>query len=87
MAANHEEFLEAAKFAAHRFSTDACQRWINARNSHPLYDQLTETRATPQDLELLQQIHKDIDHLRNEFLETLSARTMAWDDYYDFLGY
>jgi len=86
MAANHEEFLKAAKQSAHQVSVEACHRWMTARNTHPLYVQLTETRTTPNDLELLQHIHRDIDDLRNAFLETLSARTLAWDEYYDFIG-
>lgn len=86
MAANHAELLKALKESAHRVSVEACQRWTTARNGHPLYDQLSETRMTPHDQELLNQIHKDIEHLRNDFLETLSMRTDAWDEYYDFIS-
>ena len=85
MAANHEEFLEALKFSTHRASADACQRWIEARHAHPLYHQLSETRTTANDILLLNIIHKDIDHLRDVFLESLSNRSDAWDDYYDFV--
>jgi len=85
MAANHAEMLKAMKEFAHRVSVEACQRWMTARNGHPLYDQLSETRMTPHDQELLNQIHKDIEHLRNHFLETLSLRTDAWDEYYEFI--
>jgi hypothetical protein len=86
MAANHDEWLKAMKESAHRVSVESCHRWMAARNGHPLYDQLSETRTTPHDLELLHQIHKDIEHLRNDFLETLSIRTDAWDDYYEFIN-
>jgi hypothetical protein len=86
MAANHAEFLKAAKESMHRVSVEACHRWMTARSNHPLYHQLSETRATPTDLALLKQIHQEIEHLRNEFLETLSLRTEAWDEYYDFIN-
>ena len=85
MAANHEEFLEALKVSTHRVSTEANQRWLIARNGHPLYAHLTETRATEHDLDILKQIHKDIEALRDAFMETLTARTNAWNDYYDFI--
>jgi|LauGreDrversion4_2_1035121.scaffolds.fasta_scaffold01757_3 hypothetical protein len=85
MAANHAELLEALKESAHRVSVEATQQWMLARNNHPLYAELTETRTTPRDQELLTQIHRDIQPLREYVIETLAARTLAWDDYYDFI--
>ena len=85
MAANHDEFLKALKESTHHVSVLACRRWMDAKTTHPLYHQLSDTRTTPHDKELLTIIHRDIESLRIEFLDTLKLRTLAWDDYYDFI--
>jgi hypothetical protein len=85
MAANHAELLKALKDSAHQVSVIACRQWMDAKTTHPLYAQLSDARTDPEDQEILNTIHKDIEHLRNLFLETLSDRTFAWDEYYDFI--
>jgi len=85
MAANHAELLKALKDSTSQAAFVACNQWMLARNAHPLYSQLSETRTTPNDLLLLNTIHKDIEPLRIHFLEVLATRTLAWDDYYVFI--
>ena len=71
MAANHNEYVEACLESSNRLSIQACQRWMNAKTSHPLYQQLSDSRTTPQDKILLEIIHNDIASLRQEFLDLL----------------
>jgi|LauGreDrversion4_2_1035121.scaffolds.fasta_scaffold60420_2 hypothetical protein len=80
MAANHIEYVEAHLASTNRLSIEACQRWMNAKTSHPLYQQLSDSR-TPQDQLLLEQIYSDIEHLRQEFLDLLVVYQRALDDY------
>ena len=70
MAANHREYIEAYLESVNRLSIQACQRWMNAKTSHPLYQQLTNSHTT-EDKRLLEIIYNDIDSLRQEFLDLL----------------
>jgi hypothetical protein len=81
MAANHIEYVEAHLESTNRLSIQACQRWMNAKTTHPLYQQLSDSRTTPQDQLLLEEIHSDIENLRQEFLDLLVVYQRALDDY------
>lgn len=83
MASNHEEFLFALKESTMADSVRACHRWMHAKESHPLYPQLSETRATEEDRIILQKICIDIETLHHEFLTLLSISNDARMDYYD----
>jgi len=80
MAANHIEYVEAHLASTNRLSIEACQQWMNAKTSHPLYQQLSELR-TPQDQLLLEEIYRDIEPLRQIFLDLLVIYQRALDDY------
>jgi hypothetical protein len=54
---------------------------MNAKTTHPLYQQLSDSRTTPQDQLLLEEIHSDIENLRQEFLDLLVVYQRALDDY------
>jgi hypothetical protein len=81
MAANHNEYVEACLESYNRLSIQACQIWMNAKTSHLLYQQLSESRTTPQDKRLLEIIHNDIESLRQEFLDLLVVYQRTLDDY------
>ena len=80
MAANHIEYVEAHLASTNRLSIEACQRWMNAKTSHPLYQQISNFH-TPQDQLLLKEIYADIEPLRQEFLDLLVVYQRALDDY------
>ena len=77
MAANHEEFLLAYRNSTHRETLEACHRWMDARMNHPLYSQLSESRTLPQDKILLDIIHKDIHHLRIDYIQKMKIQMNA----------
>lgn len=81
MAANHIEYVEAHLASTNRLSIEACQQWMNAKTSHPLYQQLSESRTTLQDQLLLEEIYNDIEPLRQVFLDLLIVYQRALDDY------
>jgi hypothetical protein len=86
MASNHIEYLEAHLESTNRLSIQACQQWMNAKTSHPLYQQLSESR-TSEDKRLLEIIYNDIEHLRQEFLDLLVLYQRVLDDYELFLSF
>jgi hypothetical protein len=78
--ANHNEYVEAHIESANRLSIQACQRWMNAKTSHPLYQQLSDSRTTPEDKRLLEIIYNDIKSLREEFLDLAVLYQRALDE-------
>ena len=83
MACNHAKFLFALKESTKRDSVRACHEWMRAKESHPLYNQLSETRTTQEDRIMLQKICLDIEPLHQEFIRLLSISNEARMDYYD----
>ena len=78
--ANHDEYLLAYTESTNRLCIEACNQWMNAKLNHPLYSQLTNSRTTLQDRQLLIIIHADINELRQRFLVLFNEHKMALQD-------
>ena len=83
--ANHEEYLLAYTESTNQLCMAACNAWMDAKLNHPMYSQLTASRSTPHDKELLNIIYDDIDVLRQRFLVLFYNHKMALQDYIEFI--